>query len=64
MYDANGIISFEYALDENGEEITINNITQTHKKIRMCRVSDFLPTTPIALVKVPALLNLSDNIQP
>jgi hypothetical protein len=42
----------------------MNNISQTHKKVSLCRVSDYLPTGAVAVVKAPSLITLEDIINP
>jgi hypothetical protein len=64
FFDKNSFFGREYPVDENGEEITSNNITETHKKITLCKVCDYKPSGAICALNVPSLFVLDAGTIP
>jgi len=63
LFAADGFIGAQYSYGADEKNITKNNITESSLKISVCQVADYLPTSPVAVVKINPNL-LSDNVTP
>jgi hypothetical protein len=58
MYSSEDFYKGKYSAGDKEEQIlTTNNLTDTLKKLQACTFSTYLPNGPVAIVKIPAILD-------